>query len=424
MKVSLPYGKEWVEVDLPEAGRVTLIEPRHVEGLPDQAAAVRDALAQPIGSPPLRELVKPRDKVGIVFSDITRATPYRVILPSLLDQLSHLSQEQTIFFNATGTHRANTEAELWEILGDGVVGKYRVVQNDARNQSSHVHVGTTTSGNDILIQRELVECDLRILTGFIEPHLFAGFSGGGKAIMPGMALLETIQRNHSPKNINSPRARWGVTDGNPVWEEIQEASAMVNPTFLLNIALNREKQITAIFAGNLEEAYKKGCAFVKKTAMVAVAEPSHIVITSNSGYPLDLNVYQTVKGMSAAAQVVKDGGSIIIAADCWDGIPNHGAYGRLLREAGSPGSLLERIRTPGFTMQDMWQAQIHALIRLRADVYLHTHNLSNEEIEGVLLKPCHQVEDTVDALLQRYGPTATICVLPQGPQTIPYLKSG
>ncbi|NIS59722.1 MAG: nickel-dependent lactate racemase [Proteobacteria bacterium] len=423
MKVRLPYGKEWVEVDLPEEGKVTVIEPQYVAGLPDQAEGVRDALSQPIGSPPLRELVKSSDSVGILFSDITRPTPYHVILPSLLDQLRHLSQEQIIFFNATGTHRGNTEAELREILGDGVIGKYRIVQNDARKQSSHVHVGTTTSGNDILIHRELVECDLRILTGFIEPHLFAGFSGGGKAIIPGMALLETIQRNHSPKNIDNPRARWGVTDGNPVWEEIQEASAMVNTTFLLNIALNREKQITAIFAGNLEEAYSKGCAFVKETAMATVAEPSDIVITSNSGYPLDLNVYQAVKGMSAAAQVVKDGGSIIIAAECWDGIPNHGAYGGLLREAESPKSLLERIRAPGFAMQDMWQAQIHALIRLRADLYLHTHNLSDEEIERVLLKPCHQIEETVEALLKRYGPTATICVLPQGPQTIPYLKS-
>ncbi len=227
MKVRLPYGKEWLEVDLPDESNVTLIEPRYVAGLSDQAGAVRDALSQPIGSPPLRELVKSWDSVGIVFNDITRPTPYRMILPSLLDQISHISQKQIIFFNATGTHRANTQAELREILGEDVVRKYRVVQNDARNQNSHVHVGTTARGNDILIHRELVECDLRILTGFIEPHLFAGFSGGGKAIMRGMAQLETIQCNHSPKNIDSPRARWGVTDGNPVWEEIQEASAIV-----------------------------------------------------------------------------------------------------------------------------------------------------------------------------------------------------
>jgi nickel-dependent lactate racemase len=237
-----------------------------------------------------------------------------------------------------------------------------------------------------------------------------------------MTLLESVQRNHSAKNIDSPLARWGVTDGNPVWEEIKEAATMVEPTFLLNIALNREKLMTGVFAGSLEGAYNRGCASVRKTAMVRVTEPFDIVITSNSGYPLDLNVYQAVKGMGAAAQVVKDGGSIIIAADCWDGIPDHGAYGQLLREVRSPESLLKKIRTPGFTMQDMWQAQIHALIRLKAEVYLHTHNLRDEEIEGVLLKPCRQVEETVDGLLKRYGPTATICVLPQGPQTIPYVK--
>jgi len=367
--------------------------------------------------------VKSKERVGIVFSDITRPTPYHVILPVLLDQLKHLLDEQILLFNATGTHRVNTEVELREILGDDVVRRYRIVQNDAKKRTSYTRVGKTTIGNDIWLHRELVGCDLRILTGFIEPHLFAGFSGGGKAVMPGMALQETVQRNHSAKNIDSPLARWGGTDGNPVWEEIKEAVAMVRPTFLLNIALNREKQITAIFVGELDEAYRKGCAFVGETAMVTVTEPFDIVITSNSGYPLDLNVYQAVKGMSAAAQVVKDGGSIIIAADCWDGIPDHGAYGQLLREARSPESLLKRIRTSGFAMQDMWQAQIHARIRLKAEVYLHTHNLRDEEIEGVLLKPCHQVEETVDELLKRYGPTATICVLPQGPQTIPYTKS-
>nr|NIQ40229.1 nickel-dependent lactate racemase [Pseudomonadota bacterium] len=334
----------------------------------------------------------------------------------------HLLDEQILLFNATGTHRANSEAELRDILGDDVVQRYRIVQNDAKNTPSYTRVGKTTTGNDIWLHRELVECDRRILTGFIEPHLFAGFSGGGKAVMPGMALLETVQRNHSAKNIDSPLARWGVTDGNPVWEEIREAAAMVRPTFLLNIALNREKLITGVFVGSLEGAYRRGCAFVRKTAMVTVTEPFDIVITSNSGYPLDMNVYQAVKGMSAAAQVVKDGGSIIIAADCWDGIPDHGAYGQLLREVRSPESLLKRVRTPGFAMQDMWQAQIHALVRLKAEVYLHTHNLRDEEIEGVLLKPCHQVEETVDRLLRRYGPTATICVLPQGPQTIPYVK--
>ncbi len=420
MKIRLAYGKTGLEFNLPDDASVTVVEPRYVDGLVDQASAVREALHQPIDSPPLKTLVKPSHKVGIVFSDLTRPTPNHLILPILLDELNHVRDEQIVLFNAAGTHRLNTEAELRKMLGDEIVDRYRIVQNDASDRDSHVLVGKTTSGNDTWIHREFVECDVRVSTGFIEPHLFAGFSGGGKTIMPGLALLETVMRNHNAKNIDNPLAGWGITHTNPVWEEIREVAAMVQPTFLLNVTLNRDKQITGVFAGDLE-AHAQGCAFVKETAMVPVQEPHDIVIGSNSGYPLDLNLYQSVKGMSAASQVVKEGGSIIIAADCWDGIPDHGEYGQLLLEAGSLESLLEAIRAPCFQRSDMWQAQIQALICLKADVYFYSHNLSNEQIESALLRPCRDVEATAAELLEKYGRGTTICVLPEGPQTIPYI---
>ena len=423
MKVELAYGKTGLEISLPNDASVTVIQPEYVVGLPDQAGAVRDALRRPIGAPPLRSLVKPTDKVGIVFSDITRPTPNHLILPVLLAELDHVPDDQIVLFNSTGTHRPNTEAELRAMLGDAIVDRYRIVQNDAHDRGSHVLVGRTTSGNDVWIHREFVGCDVRILTGFIEPHFFAGFSGGGKAIMPGLALLETVMRNHSARNLDSPLARWGITHGNPLWEEIHEAAAMVQPTFLLNVALNRDRQITAVFAGDFEQAHAQGCAFVRDKAMVAVKKPFDIVITSNSGYPLDLNLYQSVKGMSAAAQVVKEGGSIIVAADCWDGIPDHGEYGQLLLEADSPQSLLETVRTPGFQRQDMWEAHIQALICLKAEIYFYSHNLSDEQIKGAWLRPCRDIEATVAALLRQYGRGATVCVLPDGPQTIPYVVS-
>jgi len=421
VKVKLAYGKRELDVDLPDDLRVTVVEPKYVKGLSDQTVAVRDALRRPIESPSLRDLVKSSDKVGIIFSDITRATPNDIIVPALLEQIDHVPDDQIVFFNSTGTHRANTEDELRDILGEKIPSKYRIVQNDADDRDSHVMVGTTASGNDVWIHREFVECDVKIPTGFIEPHFFAGFSGGGKAIMPGLATLDTVMRNHSAKYLDNPSARWGVTHGNPLWEEVNEAAMMVRPTFLLNVALNREKQITAVFAGDFQRAHAEGCTFVKEKVMVPVEEPFDIVITSNSGYPLDLNVYQAVKGMSAASQVVKEGGSIIIAADCWDGIPDHGSYGELLQQAESLQSLLERIRTPGFQMQDMWQAHIHALICLKADVYLYTENLNDEQIEGALLRPCHQIEGTITELLQKHGRDVSICVLPEGPQTVPYI---
>jgi nickel-dependent lactate racemase len=282
----------------------------------------------------------------------------------------------------------------------------------------------TNRGHEIWVSRELITCDVKILTGFIEPHLFAGFSGGGKAIMPGMAGLGTVLGNHSAGMIADPQATWGVTQGNPIWEEIQEVAGCAGADFLLNVTLNKYKQITNVFAGEMRAAHAAGCAFVEKTAMAPVEAPFDIVVTTNSGYPLDLNLYQTVKGMSAAAQVVAQGGAILAVAECWDGIPDHGSYGQLLREASSPQELLDRILQPGFLKQDQWQAQIQAQIQLKADVYVYSENLSAEQIRSALLKPSISPEETLAELAQKYGPGARICVLPEGPQTVPYVVRG
>jgi len=422
VNVKLAYGKTGLEIKLPDDANVTVIEPKYVHQLTDQVEALRMSLREPVASPPLKELIKQTDTIGIIFSDITRATPNHIILPVLLDELK-VPDDQIILFNATGTHRANTEAELTEMLGAEIVKRYRIVQNDANAADSHSLVGTTKSGNDIWIHSEYLKCDKQILTGFVEPHFFAGFSGGPKAVMPGLARADTILRNHSVENIDSPLTRWAITYGNPLWEEVLEAASMTKPDFLLNVALNRQKQITAVFAGDLEEAHRQACGFVKENAMAGVKAAFDIVISSNSGYPLDLNLYQAVKAMSAAAQIVKPDGHIIIAADCWDGIPEHGEYGKLLSQAESPQQLLETIRQPGYSNQDMWQAQIHALISEKTDVYFYSDNLSDKQIKDSLLKPCHNIEDTVSQLLDKYSRSASICVLPQGPHTIPYIRS-
>jgi len=421
MQYHLAYGKTGLTIDLPDHLPITVVQPRHLPGLTDQAGAVREALDRPLSMPPLRELVKATDRVGIVFSDITRPTPNHLLLPALREALGHVPDDQIILFNATGTHRANTEDELREMLGNALVDRHLIVQNDAEDADAHQVVGATASGNEVVILRDYLECDVRILTGFIEPHFFAGFSGGGKAVMPGLAGLDTIMRNHNARHIDHPQARWGVTRGNPIWEEAYEAAAMTSPTFLLNVTLNRDKEITGVFAGDLLEAHAQGCAFVREQAMAPVDAPFDIVIGTNSGYPLDLNLYQSVKGMSAAAQVVKPGGSIIIAAECWDGIPDHGEYGRLLREAESLESLLAAIRSPGYANRDMWQAHVQALICGQADVYVHTRHLTPEQITRALLKPCISIEDTMLRLLAQYGEGATVCLLPEGPQTVPYI---
>jgi nickel-dependent lactate racemase len=336
--------------------------------------------------------------------------------------LAHVPGEDITLFNATGTHRPNTEAELRGILGDDLVDSYRIVQNDTFDRNTQTRLGVTSRGHDIWINSEFAQCDAKILTGFIEPHFFAGFSGAGKMVMPGMAGQQTVLHNHDYDMIAHPNATWGITWGNPIWEEVREVALKVDPTFVLHVALNRDKDIIGVFAGGLDAAHAAGCSFVRETAMAPVPHPFHIVITTNSGYPLDLNLYQAVKGMSAAAQIVRNRGAIVVAADCWDGIPDHGLYGQLLREADSPQTLLDTISAPGFLEQDQWQAQIQAQIQLKADVYVYTDNLTTEQIETALLQPCPDIIALVKELITRMGPGTKICVLPEGPQTIPYIQ--
>lgn len=326
-----------------------------------------------------------------------------------------------MLFNATGTHRANSRGELIQILGEEAVSRFRIVQNDCTDTSSHRYVGTTASGNRIELLSEFLDSDIRILTGFVEPHFFAGMSGGGKAIMPGLATLETVQANHSARHMDHDEVRWGVTEGNPLWEDVREAALLAGPAFLLNVAMNREKQVTAAFAGDLVAAHRNACEYVRSHAMVPVDAAFDIVIASNSGYPLDLNLYQSVKGMSAAAQVVKHRGHIIMAAECWDGIPEHGAFGKLLASAASPQELLRQIRQPGFVAPDMWQAQILAKVCERATVHFYTDGLSEQELRSAFLVPCADIGERVRSLLGEM-PGATVCVLPEGPLTIPYLR--
>ncbi len=421
MRIRLAYGKTGLPLTLRDSLNVTIVEPIFVLGLPEPSAQLRAALNHPIAAPPLRAVVRPGERVGVVFSDITRPTPNTLILPPVLEELAQVPGAQVTLFNALGTHRPNTEAELRMMLGDAIVDRCRIVQNNAFDPATQTRVGLTSRGHETWLNAELMACDVKVLTGFIEPHFFAGFSGGGKAIMPGMAGQRTVLGNHDAGMIADPRATWGITVGNPIWEEVREVAHQAGRLFLVNVTLNRNKAITGIFAGNLDQAHAAGCAFVQRSAMAPVRQPFDIVITTNSGYPLDLNLYQAVKGMSAAGQVVRPGGAIIIASDCWDGIPNHGLYGQLLREAASPRELLDRITAPGFLEQDQWQAQVQAQIQLKADVYVRSHNLTAGQIRSALLKPCHRIEDTVEELLGRYGEDATLCVLPEGPQTIPYV---
>ncbi|MCB9148198.1 MAG: nickel-dependent lactate racemase [Caldilineaceae bacterium] len=423
MNVTLAYGHSGLTVELPD--QTDIVQSRFVPGLTDEAAAIRAALCEPIGSPPLAQKVRPGDKVVIVHSDITRPTPNDRMLPVLLAALeaAGIARADITLLNALGTHRPQTDAELRTMLGDQIVDNYRCLQHNAFDDNVLVPLGTTSRGNPVRVNRLLVEADVRILTGFIEPHFFAGFSGGPKAVLPALAGAESVLSNHGRDMIGHAQATWGVTEGNPIWEEMREVALMTNPTFLLNVTLNAHKQITGVFAGDMLAAHKAGCEFVRQSAMVAVDTPYDIVVTTNSGYPLDQNLYQTVKGMSAASRVVRKGGAIILAGACQDGLPDHGRYAALLKEGGTPQGVLDLLARPGFGEQDQWQVQIQAQIQLHADVYVYSQGLTSQQIQAALLKPSADIGETVARLLQNgHGHAPRICAMPEGPQTIAYVK--
>ena len=301
-----------------------------------------------------------------------------------------------------------------------VVANYRVLNHEPENPEALVQVGTTADGTPALLNRHIVEADLRIITGFIEPHFFAGFSGGVKGIMPGCAGLETVMSNHGAKNIGDPQATFGVTEGNPLWEELRDIALKTGPSFLLNVTLNEQRDITNVFAGDIIEAHKTGCVFVKKSAMQPVERPFDIVVTTNSGYPLDLNLYQGVKGMSAGARVLKEGGTLILAAECREGVPDGSPLDDLLRSAGSIEEILAMLSTPGFVRPEQWQAQIQALVQRRAEV-LVCCELDDATLRACHLAPCADINAEVAKRLAKLGGDARVAVLPQGPLTIPYL---
>jgi lactate racemase len=419
MKVNLAYGQGSLPVELPEQS-TTVIEPSHTPGLPNERAAVMEALRHPVGCLPLWEWIKPGDRVCIVFTDLTRATPNHRLIPWLLEHLGDVPREQITLLNALGTHRPNTTAELEKLLSAEVVRKYQVVNHEPENPEALVPVGVTREGTPALLNRRVVEADVRIITGFIEPHFFAGFSGGPKGIMPGVAGLKTVMSNHGAKMIEHPKSAFGITVGNPIWEGMRDIALSVGPSFLLNVALNEQRQITGVFAGDLLQAHKAGIEFVRKSAMQRVKAPFDIVVTTNSGYPLDLNLYQGVKGMSAAARIVQAGGTIILACECREGVPANSPLDKLLRSAASSEEILTLLSTPGFVRPEQWQAQIQALIQRRAEVLVYS-SLPDEIIRAAHLIPCRDIQAAVAERLNRLGAQGRVAVLPQGPLTIPYL---
>lgn len=419
MITELLYGKDGLTLDLPDNSYI--IEPKNLPKIEDEHEKIRNAFRNPINSKSLKDSVKATDIVSIVISDITRPTPNHILVPAIIEELNHVPLENFVIINGTGTHRDQTKEEFVEMLGEWIVENIRIINNQCHDKETQVNLGRSKFGCDVYLNKEYVESDFRIVTGFIEPHFFAGFSGGPKGIMPGIAGIETIMTFHNARMIGDPLSTWGNMTNNPVQEMTREINALCKPDFMLNVTLNRDKEITEVFAGELYEAHDIGCEFAKEHAMQKCENRFDVVIASNSGYPLDQNLYQAVKGMSAAHKIVKEGGSIIIASECSDGLPDHGNYSKIFDMADSPQEILDMINDPSFKVFDQWQVQKQAVVQVWADVYVYS-KLTDEQVESAMLKATRDIEKTLEELKGKYGENMSIAVLPLGPLTIPYVE--
>ena len=421
MRVRLDYGVDGLEVDLPRE-RLTIIEPVFRSAVADPRAALIAALRAPLGRPSLREIVRRGQTVAISVCDITRAQPRQEMLAALFAEMPGIAAEDITILIATGTHRTNTQAELEAMLGRDIACRYRVVNHDSRDRASLACIGRTSTGVAVHLNRAWINADIRITTGFVEPHFFAGFSGGPKMVAPGLAGLDTVLVLHDAQRIGHPNATWGITEGNPIHDDVREIARMAGVDFSVDVTLNRDQKITAVFAGELFAEHRAACEAAMRDAMRAVDAPFDVVLTTNSGFPLDQNLYQAVKGMSAAAKVVKPGGTIVCAAECRDGLPAHGSYGEVLASQSSPEKLLAMITSPGYSIPDQWQVQIQAQLQMKATVMVKTGGLTPDAVRAAHFQPVDDVGAAVCDAMRHAGPHATLCVLPHGPQTIPYLR--
>jgi lactate racemase len=422
LTVELAYGHTGLPVELP-AGRTTVVAPTAPAAAPDPAAALREALARPVAGPPLRERIRPGQRVAVSMCDITRPQPRRAMVEALLAELAGIvPRDAFTLLVATGTHRGSPDAELREMLGDDLVDTMRIVNHDGRDPASLRYCGEHGNGVPVWLNRHWLDADVRITTGFVEPHFFAGFSGGPKLVAPGLAGLDTVLTLHDARRIGDERATWGVCEGNPVHDDIRAIAAATGVDFGFDVVLDRGQRIVAAFGGDLLPMHAAAREACREMSMCPVDGRFEVVVTSNAGYPLDQNLYQAVKGMSAAASVVTPGGLIICAAACADGFPAHGSFRAVLASAPTPEAILAEIEARPETVPDQWQVQILARILTTARVGVYTDGLTAEELRRAHLVAVPDIAAAVAAELSARGPSARVCVLPEGPQTIPVTR--
>ena len=412
-----PYGDSALTARIPTKNIAFALQRKHAPGLPDEYAALLSAIRAPIDSPPLRECVGSRDKVVVIVTDNTRACPDDRLLPPILAELeSRIPRENITIIVALGLHAPLTRQELVTKLGRNIVAQYRALNHDASDVKK---IGTTSRGTPVEVNRRVLEADFRISTGFIEPHFFAGFSGGSKSLSPGVAGPAAIRKNHGYEMMAHPLSRAGILEDNPIREDIVEQAQMAKLNFIVNVLLNDDKQITHVVAGHPVKAHEKGCQIEKELAGIEVSRKADITITSNSGAPLDLDLYQTCKGIDNASLITKDGGIIIIASSCNRGLGPE-SYAEPYKGAHSPADVLKKLKL-GDPDGVPWQCQRLADIQLKNKIFV-VSGLEDTLVEQMMMTPVATIGDGLKEAFQILGNDAKVAVIPEGHLTLPLLN--
>ena len=423
MRVEMRYGNGTLPIEIPDKNVAGVLEISDTAPLSDEVGSVRAALAAPIASPALTELAKGRASACIVISDITRPVPNKVILPPVLETLeqSGIPHERITILIATGIHRPSNEEELEIMVGWDIMARYNIVNHFSQKSETHTYLGETQKGTPIYIDKTYLEADLKIITGLIEPHLMAGYSGGRKAICPGIASIETMKVMHGPELMEHPKSAVGILEGNPFHIEATEIARMAGADFNLNVAIDKDRRITGVFAGDMVESHLVGSQFVEKHARVTLSAAADAVVVSSAGYPLDTTFYQAIKGLLTAVEIVKQGGSILLVAACSEGIGSK-PFTDLIFKTDDLTAFVQGLYNPANFVIDQWQLEELAKVARKADIYFYTDGIPYHQRAKLFVHPLKSAQAGIEELLTRYGPEAQIAVIPEGPYVLAQLE--
>ena len=420
MKIKLAYGKEGIFVDVPDKNLAKILRMVEKSIIANPQEETKKQLYSPIGSPPLADLARGKKTACIVISDITRPVPNSVILPPILEVLetSGIRREDIFILNGTGIHRPNEGDELITLLGPDIPKRYKIVNHRGRDLASHEYLGETPAYKaPIYVDKEYLKADFKIATGLIEPHFMAGFSGGRKAIMPGICAFETVKVLHGPAPMGDPKAVEGSIEENPLHHDMLYVARKAGVDFIVNVTLNEKREITGIFAGDLEKAHLEGVRSMRTQCVSTVSEPVDAVITTSAGFPLDLTFYQTVKGMTAVMPILKKGGVVIIASKCAEGIGSP-EFTRLMLETKTTKEFLDNIKKPEYFVLDQWELQKFCTVLEHHEVWLYSDGIDRATQEKLFVTPLSSIEEGIIRVLKQFGDNARIAVIPEGPYVL------